>query len=374
MVIRLKPQARSKDGADKGGTVRPKFRFGSLLAAAALMLAGCGSAPELLPAEQPLPKETLDLIGKKGMQPGMPIFVRIFKEESELEVWKAREDGRFYHFKTYPICNWSGELGPKVKMGDKQAPEGFYAVGPKQMKPDSKYHVAFNLGFPNAYDRANDRTGEYLMIHGKCKSAGCYAMTDALAEEIYALARDAFRNGQTAFEVHAFPFRMTDEKLARFKGQKNYAFWAMIKPGYDFFEAYRVPPTIAVCERKYVVGVTLPATGRVDPDGACPRFQKQELTPFVPNQLDQQIANQKGSIVPGAKARESTALAWSDGEAPATKPATAAPAAATGSISEPPPAQLPAAAHLVAEPVPVTRKTPAKKPVEVPTSLGLNAP
>lgn len=355
--------------------MRSKLRFGAVLAAAAIALAGCGSAPELIPAEQPLPKETLELIGKKGMQPGMPIFVRIFKEESELEVWKAREDGRFYHFKTYPICNWSGEIGPKLKKGDKQAPEGFYAVGPKQMKPDSSYHVAFNLGFPNAYDRSHDRTGEYLMIHGKCKSAGCYAMTDALAEEIYALARDAFRNGQTAFEVHAFPFRMTDEKLARFKGHKNYPFWAMIKPGYDFFETYRVPPSIAVCERKYVVGVALPATSRLDPQGACPRFPKQELTPFVPNQLDQQIANQKGSIVPGSKAREATALAWSDGETPSTvKPATAPAGAATGSIANPSPAAIPAASHLAAEPVPVARRKPAKKPYEVPASLGLNAP
>ncbi len=148
----------------------------------------------------------------------------------------------------------------------------------------------------------------------------------------------------------------------------------MIKPGYDFFETYRVPPSIAVCERKYVVGVTLPATGRIDPQGVCPRFQKQELTPFVPNQLDQLIANQKGSIVPGAKARDATALAWSDGEAPAPKTVAAPAAAATGSIASPSPAVLPAASHLVAEPGPVVRKKPAKKPFEVPASLGLNAP
>jgi len=150
-----------------------------------------------------------------------------------------------------------------------------------------------------------------------------------------------------------------------------------------------VPPTVAVCERKYVIGVTLPATGRIDPEGQCPRFQKQDLTPFVPNLLDQQIAAQKGTIVPGQKAREETALAWSDGEAPAPKsvvappapaPAAAAPAtsttstSSTGSIQDPPPASLPGAAFLTAEPRPVKRKTPAKKPVEVPTSLGLNAP
>ena len=126
------------------------------------------------------------LLGKKGMDAQAPIFIRIFKEESELEVWKQRDDGRFYHFKTYPICNWSGDLGPKVKQGDRQAPEGFYTVTREQMNPDSNYHLAMNLGYPNAYDRSQRRTGEFLMIHGKCKSAGCYAMTDALIEEIYA--------------------------------------------------------------------------------------------------------------------------------------------------------------------------------------------
>ncbi len=151
----------------RGGTrVRLGIGSGFVLLAAGLALAGCGSAPELTAAQQPLPKETLDLIGKKGMATEKPIFVRIFKEESELEVWKARDDGRFYHFKTYPICNWSGELGPKLKMGDKQAPEGFYTVSRPQMNPDSQYHVSFNLGYPNAYDRAHGRTGDYLMVHG----------------------------------------------------------------------------------------------------------------------------------------------------------------------------------------------------------------
>ena len=155
------------------------------------------------------------LLGKKGMDPQAPIFIRIFKEESELEIWKLKSDGRFYHFKTYPICNWSGEIGPKLKEGDRQAPEGFYSVSREQMNPNSKYHLAMNLGFPNAYDKAHGRTGEFLMIHGKCKSAGCYAMTDALMEEIYAIARNSFLGGNDTFEVHAFPFRMTEANMAR---------------------------------------------------------------------------------------------------------------------------------------------------------------
>ncbi len=134
----------------------------------------------------------------------------------ELEVWKQRDDGRFYHFKTYPICNWSGDLGPKTRYGDRQAPEGFYTITREQMNPDSKYHLAFNLGYPNAYDRSQQRTGDFLMIHGKCKSAGCYAMTDALIEEIYAMARESFIGGHDSFQVHAFPFRMTDENMARY--------------------------------------------------------------------------------------------------------------------------------------------------------------
>jgi murein L,D-transpeptidase YafK len=271
-------------------------------------VAACGSAPVIPPAAQPLSSETLSLLAKKGMTPSAPIFVRIFKEESELEVWKARDDGRFYHFKTYPICNWSGELGPKVTQGDKQAPEGFYTVAHGQMKPDSKFYLAFNLGYPNAYDRSLNRTGEALMVHGKCKSAGCYAMTDALAEEIYGLAREAFIGGQTSFEAHAFPFRMTNEKLARFKGHKWYPFWTTLKQGYDYFEVNRVPPTVAICERRYVVNVVMPAWGRVDPEGRCPAFRRPMLEPFAPRPAEWQIAQER-ITVPGPKTRDAAEVA-----------------------------------------------------------------
>lgn len=273
-------------------------------ATCALGLASCATDPAILTAaEQPLPTETLAMLGKKGMTPEAPIFVRIFKEESELEVWKAREDGRFYHLKTYPICNWSGDLGPKVAQGDKQAPEGFYSIGSTQMNPNSQYHVAFNMGFPNAYDRANNRTGQSLMVHGKCKSAGCYAMTDALVEEIYALARESFKGGQQSFAVHAFPFRMTDEKLARFNKHRWHAFWSTLKQGYDYFEVNRVPPQIAVCERRYVVNVVVPAANRLDPAGQCPVFQRPELLPYAP-QPDFKLAAEERVSVPGPKTRD----------------------------------------------------------------------
>ena len=265
----------------------------SLLGAAALLLAACSSAPVIPPpSEQPLTKQTMMLLGRKGMDPATPIYIRIFKEESELEVWKARSDGRYYHFKTYPICNWSGGLGPKLIEGDKQAPEGFYPVHKSQMKPDSSYHVAFNLGFPNAYDKANGRTGSFVMVHGKCKSAGCYAMTDALIEEIYALAREAIRGGQEVFPVHAFPFHMTPAKMAEHRRDKWYPFWQVLKQGYDAFETTRMPPEVAVCERRYVVNVKLPRS-QVNPEASCPHFERPKLAPFKPLPQEETLAKER---------------------------------------------------------------------------------
>jgi murein L,D-transpeptidase YafK len=134
------------------------------------------------------------------------ILLRIFKEESELEIWKEDKSGRFALFRAYPICRWSGELGPKIKAGDRQAPEGFYTITPGLMNPNSNYYLAINMGFPNAYDRANGRTGSFVMIHGDCASAGCYAMTDEQIGEIYALAREAFFGGQKRSRSRLFHF------------------------------------------------------------------------------------------------------------------------------------------------------------------------
>ena len=265
-------------------------------------MAACANAPVIPPpSDLPLPKEAMMLLGKKGMTAEAPIFVRIFKEESELEVWKQRDDGRFYHFKTYPICNWSGELGPKVKQGDRQAPEGFYTISTEQLNPNSNYHLAFNLGFPNAYDRAQNRSGDFLMIHGQCKSAGCYAMTDALIEEIYALGRDAIKAGQKTFQVHAFPFRMTESNLARHASNPWLPFWTTLKEGYDHFETTRLPPDVAVCERSYKVNVRLPQS-RLDPERSCPQLEHPAVTPFVPKP-GEQVAEER-VISPGIKTRD----------------------------------------------------------------------
>lgn len=286
-------------------------RAGVAVLILSIAVAACSSAPEIAPADQPLSKDTMMLLGRKGMDPAAAIFIRVFKEESELEVWKARDDGRFYHFKTYPICNWSGDLGPKERQGDKQAPEGFYTVAQNQLNPNSQFHVSFNLGYPNAFDKANGRTGDFLMIHGKCKSAGCYAMTDALIEEIYGLAREALKGGQTSFEVHAFPFRMTAENMASHKNSRWYPFWKTLKVGYDHFETHRLPPQVAVCERRYVVNVVMPVTGRVEPEGYCPAFRHPSIEPFVPRPQEQQLAEERISV-PGPKMRTAATIAPQD--------------------------------------------------------------
>lgn len=257
-----------------------------LAVAVACLLAACSQVVENTPATRPLSVEAMHLLGSKGMTPAEPIFIRIFKEESELEVWKQRDDGHYYHFKTYPICTWSGDLGPKEFEGDRQAPEGFYKITPAQLNPNSKYYLAFNLGFPNAYDQSLGRTGNSVMVHGNCRSAGCYAMTDALVEEIYALARDSLAAGQPEISLHAYPFHMTEANMKRHKDSKWVRFWGRLKEGYDYFETTRTPPEVAVCNRNYLVNVKFnDANARVDADGPCPAFVRPTPVVFAESAL-----------------------------------------------------------------------------------------
>ena len=200
----------------------------------------------------PLSDKMVADIEQKNMDKESPILVRMFKEESELEVWKQDRSGRFALLKTYPICRWSGELGPKIKEGDRQAPEGFYTITPGQMNPNSQYYLSFNLGYPNAFDRAHGRTGAHLMVHGDCSSRGCYSMTDEQIAEIYALGREAFFGGQRAFQVQAYPFRMTPQNMAKHRNNPHMAFWKMLKQGNDHFEVTRLEPKVDVCEKRYV--------------------------------------------------------------------------------------------------------------------------
>jgi murein L,D-transpeptidase YafK len=251
----------------------------SAVLAAMLALGGCYTQDGYdLPsrAMKELSPEMAAALERKNMPKDSPILVRVFKEESELEVWKQDTSGRYALLKVYPICRWSGDLGPKVKDGDRQAPEGFYPITPGLMNPNSSYYLAINTGFPNAYDKANNRRGAYLMIHGDCSSRGCYAMTDEQIGEIYSLARESFLGGQKEIQIQAYPFHMTPANLARHRNNPNFAFWKMIKEGYDHFEVSRQEPRIDVCDRHYVFDAVPPGNSSkplvFNPTGVCPRY------------------------------------------------------------------------------------------------------
>ena len=200
--------------------------------------------------------DTITRMEALDMDRGAPILIRIYKEGATLEVWKEDRSGHYRLLKSYPICRFSGDLGPKKVEGDHQAPEGFYEIGPGQMNPNSREYLSFNTGYPNAFDRSLGRTGDSLMVHGGCRSVGCYAMTNEGIEEIYGLAYEAFHAGQDKIQLQAYPFRMTAENMERYAGSANAPFWAMLKDGSDKFEASAEPPEVSVCDHRYVFGAS----------------------------------------------------------------------------------------------------------------------
>src|ERR1700710_64468 len=237
--------------------------------AAGVLLAGCNSDEISLAnnakANQPVPPKLVADMTAKDMDLQSPMLVRLFQQEAELEVWKQDRSGHFALLKPYPICRWSGDLGPKVREGDRQAPEGFYAISPAQMNPQSNYYLSFNTGYPNAFDSALGRSGSQLMVHGDCSSRGCYAMTDEQIAEIYSLGRESFFGGQKSFQLQAYPFKMTPANMAKHRNNQHMPFWKMIKEGYDHFELTRQEPKVDFCEKKYVFDAEKAPDAKRDP-------------------------------------------------------------------------------------------------------------
>jgi len=205
----------------------------------------------------PIPPETVALMEKVGTTKDAPMLIRAYKKEAEFEVWKMGADGKYVHLKTFPMCRWSGQLGPKTREGDRQAPEGFYTITPAQMNPNSAYYLSFNVGYPNALDRALGHSGGSIMVHGACSSAGCFSMTDQQIAEIYAIARTSFAGGQRAIQMQSYPFRMTAENLAKHR---------------DHFEVTKEEPQVAYCGRRYVFNTRMDR--RPDPLAECPPLQQ----------------------------------------------------------------------------------------------------
>lgn len=344
--------------------------FASLMAS--VLLAGCqGSVFDdvALKAEKPLPRKIVNQMKAKGMTRTSPIMVRIFKEEGVLEVWKQKDNGRYDIISSYEICKWSGKLGPKFVEGDRQAPEGFYTVYPAQMNPNSQYYLAFNMGFPNAYDRAHGRTGQHLMVHGACSSAGCYSMTDEQVSEIYAFGRDAFLGGQRAFQIQAFPFRMTAANMARYRNDSNYEFWKMLKQGYDAFEINKVPPKVDVCEKRYVFNNMAIPSGSPATAACPPTIQSETIsTAFTNYHKSYEAAFNAAAAKNGKPTSPSIAglaeaklvSAWSAARARGER-VSREPPSLNYSVPAPPPA---------AHPAPI----PANTPTNASTNAPANAP
>ena len=201
------------------------------------MFTGCEGAPP----EQRVATARQNAEPELGEHFGKPVFIRIIKEDYELELWVQEPDNSWQLIKTYEIAGMSGELGPKTQEGDEQAPEGFYRVVPAAMNPRSSYHLSFNIGYPNAYDRRLGRTGSYIMVHGSDVSIGCFAMTDPVIEKIYTLVNESFKAGTAYIPVQIYPFRMTPERMAEEAQNSHYEFWQHLLPGWTFTEEHQAP-------------------------------------------------------------------------------------------------------------------------------------
>ena len=247
------------------------YLFGASLLA--LSLAGCDDSSQNARASKPVPAATIAQMNKIRSDQHAATLIRTFKKEAEFEVWKQKPDGTYAYLKTFPMCRWSGQLGPKVREGDRQVPEGFYGVTPAQMNPNSSYYLSFNVGYPNALDRSLGHTGGAIMVHGICSSAGCYSMTDAQIAEIYAIARESFAGGQRSIQMQSYPFRMTAENLAKHRLDPNMAFWRNLKEGSDHFEITKTEPAVGVCGRHYVFDAKSTDGSAIEAASQCPALK-----------------------------------------------------------------------------------------------------
>src|ERR1700729_3878688 len=249
---RLLELARLRVGSNAGRSMNSIIRRGTaviLTIAACAFIAGCDdSYLDQSPgrSQQPISSATLAQMEALDTTASSPTLIRTYKKEAELEIWKMKSNGEYALLKTYPMCRWSGQLGPKKREGDMQVPEGFYSIAPGQMNPNSHYYLAFNVGYPNAYDKAYGRTGGSVMVHGVCSSAGCFSMTDDQVADIYAIARDSFAGGQREIQLQSYPFHMTAENMAKFRLDPNIDFWKNLKDGSDHFEVTKNEPSVLV--------------------------------------------------------------------------------------------------------------------------------
>jgi murein L,D-transpeptidase YafK len=201
----------------------------------------------------------------KGLAfPSRDIFLRAFKRDRVLELW-ARDgaDKPYTLVKQYSICTLgSSQLGPKLRQGDEQVPEGIYSIA--SFNPSSQYLLSLGISYPNQADRirngGDEPLGGSIMIHGGCKTIGCMPITDDAMKELYIAVVEARAVGQALIPVHIFPTRMDDASVAQLhalfaKSPKLVSFWDNLKESYDFFEkSHEVPRVIVDPSGKYRIG------------------------------------------------------------------------------------------------------------------------
>jgi murein L,D-transpeptidase YafK len=224
-------------------------------------------------------------LAQAGVTMGSPVYLRIFKSNGKdgafrtigsvqgeweerwipnlkrawVELWMQGKDGSYQLLKSYPVCTYTGNLGPKRVADDKQAPEGFYTIQSAGMNPNSAYYRSMDIGYPNAYDRLQHATGSQIKIHGMCISGGCFTMGEPQREEhqhmeeLYTLVKAAHAEGQTQVPVHIFPFPMTEENLDLHANSNWIQFWTLLKPAYDLFERDHIPPQVHLLDGEYVI-------------------------------------------------------------------------------------------------------------------------
>jgi murein L,D-transpeptidase YafK len=229
------------------------FLLGALccLAPAAWAETADDPAPAVQPVETDNASSALEAdLEENGFRLGAPAFIRVLKADSSLEVWMLK-GARFQLYRSYSICKWSGVLGPKLYEGDRQSPEGVYFITGGDLIVNARWHRAMNVGFPNPRDRALGLTGSGILIHGKCSSVGCFALTDDVVEDVYDIVQAALQAGQPRVPVHIFPFELTREKLAGVAGDEWSDFWKELKRGHDLFLRDGLPPRTYVCNGRY---------------------------------------------------------------------------------------------------------------------------
>ena len=195
------------------------------------------------------------LFAERGLTyPPRDIYFRLFKQEQVLEVWvrDAPMAETYTLLREYPICAIPGRLGPKTRIDDFQAPEGFYYI--EGFNPESDYHLSLRLNYPNPADQiigVADSWGGDIYIHGGCSTVGCFPMTDEAMAELYWLAVEARAAGQAVIPVHVFPARMNDASMNFLRrtferDERLVAFWENLREGYTWFETRRQLPAITV--------------------------------------------------------------------------------------------------------------------------------